>query len=151
MRSGEEVSLQRTCPSALEERAIADMQRGELEQWASAKDDRAVLKPQPYLQPLRELISTRLTEEWTAQHRHIARAIVAGAYPSQPELFARGRVDSDLCPRCREQPGTLLHCWWKCQEPAIAKLREELAMQHRAADFLQPAATARDHWLWTRD
>ena len=127
-----------------------------LQAWAQ-EEGREILLPQPWLQPAKQLINRKLTPTWTRKHRAAARMAVTGGYPEQKALYQQGRVDSELCPLCLEEPGTLQHLYWKCQHPECKRIRQQLApaqakgKEKNFSDVVHRGREAEEEpWKWTR-
>ena len=127
-----------------------------LQAWAK-EEGREALLPQPWLQPARQLLNRKLTPAWTRKHRAAVRMAVTGGFPEQQELWRQGRVDSELCPLCLEEPGTLQHLYWRCKHPECQRIRKLLAPAQAKAkeknfsDVVHRGAEADEEpWKWTR-
>ena len=121
------------------------------------EEGREILLPQPWLQPARQLMNRKLTPAWTRQHRAAARMAVTGGYPEQQTLYQQGRVDSQMCPLCLEEPGTLQHLYWRCTHPECLRIRQRLAPAQAKAkrrnfsDVVRRGSQAEEEpWKWTR-
>ena len=108
------MKLEDTCPKEVEALLARDLVDKDLEVWASSTKEREHLQPRPWLQPVAELLGSKAKkEEWGTHQKNALRTLVVGGYPSQVDLYSEGKVDSELCPMCKQHRGTRMHCFWK--------------------------------------
>ena len=148
--------LRQVCP--LEVALAMEEAQGEntLRAWTK-EEGRETLQPMPWLQPARQLLNRKITARWTRQHRAAVRMAVTGGYPEQQELFQKDRVDSEECPLCLQEPGTLQHLYWRCAHPECQRIRQELAPSEQQgrdknfSDVVHRGSVAQEEpWKWTR-
>ncbi|CAK0816105.1 unnamed protein product [Prorocentrum cordatum] len=120
------IDMLRECPKEVAARAKETLSGVKLDTWV-ASSGREVLRPRPWLAPLRQLQKKQLAKGWTKHHRNAAKVATLGGYPEQRALFAQGRAESPDCPLCGQEEGSNMHLYWRCAAPQCQEARAKLS------------------------
>ena len=129
--------------------ALKDVKKMLLQQarkkWA-AKHECEELKEGIWLEPALALLRKKTNEEWTEEHRKVARKLVLEGGWVQKKVFDIGWSDERECQACHKEEGTAKHRLYRC--PEWYEVRREIPEAFRK--WVQKARTSKEEWKWQR-
>ena len=113
--------------------------------WA-AKQEYEELKEGIWLEPALALLRRKTKDEWTDEHRHVARKLVLEGGWVQKRLFDIGWSHESKCEACHKEEGTEKHRLYFC--PGWDEVRRQIPETRRKCE--QKATTSKKEWKWQR-
>ena len=118
---------------------------GNWKKWA-AKHEYEELKEGAWLEPGLALLRKKVKENWTEEHRNVARKIFLEGGWTQKRLFDLGWSDVSQCQACQLEEGAEKHRLHHC--PEWYEVRREIPQAFRK--LKQKARTSEKEWKWQR-
>ena len=134
--------MRHVCPKDVKKLLMKQARSTFRKKWA-AKHESEGLKEGIWLEPALTLMRRKTKEEWTDNHRHVARKLVLEGRWVQKRLFDIGWSNESKCQACHKEEGTEDHRLYHCS--GWNEVRRQIRRK-----WEQKERTSKKEWKWQR-